>query len=535
MDLNIRRATAEDAAQWLQLLQGTLGGEYVASQVYDPAWVAAELTGPVETWVAESAGNVRASISILPPFEPNNNPVANLARHLEVPGNYDDGSAEALLTVIGDICAQRSQMAVIRVPVADKPQQALLEKLGFVCVGFQPLKHYYGVREGVMFYVRIGAPDQVVRLPLSQSLSQINALATVVLQNLALANPVMVRDGVTGYPLQTELRIDGTTAAAYDVCRLRAQPSNPPVEISGQFNRGLGMFRVASQVAMGALLGKRGEAIVAGLSFYLDEHDRCMRLVDSFAVDDLSAGAMLREAVRSAQEDLNALYIEVDFLMTAPRMLKSAEQLGFVPVAYLPGVHYRNGDYVDVVKMVKLNAVYSLDRAQLTPHALEVVGIVDHYFEDQKVGVAVINLLRGLPVFEGLGDGELGKMARLFAQKLYRAHDRIFDRGDSGGEAYVVMRGQVDIRTEEDGQVLAVVGPGGIFGEQAFLDGAPRTAVAVAGQPSILLVVQRAAFNELVQNEPHVGMVVMRNIARELSHKLRHTSAAMSGMKPVHA
>jgi hypothetical protein len=531
MDLNIRRATAGDAGQWLQLLRQTIGPDYVAGQIYDPAWAAEDLAGSggVETWLAEVNGSVRGSISILPPFEQTENPVANLARHLTFPENYEDGSAEALLGATGDICAQRNQMSVIRVPASDVPQQGLLEKLGFVCVGFQPLKHHFGLREGILFYVRIGAADKVVRLPLSQSLAQINALATGVLRNLGLANPVMVRDGVTGYPLQTELHIEETTAAAYDVSKVRAQSANPPVEISGQFNRGLGMFRVAGEAAMGALLAWRGDSIVAGLSYYLDDHDRCMRLVDSFAVDDLSAGAVLRETVRSAQEQLNALYIEVDFLMTAPRMLKSAEQLGFVPVAYLPGAHYRNGDCIDVVKMVKLNAVYSLDRAKLTEHAREVVQIVDHYFEDQKVGLAVIDLLRGLPVFEGLGDGELGKMGWLFAQRLYRANDRIFAKGESGDEVYVVMRGQVDIRAEEEGKLLATIAMGGIFGEQAFLEGAPRTALAAAVHPSILLVVQRAAFNALAQNEPQLGMVVMRNIARELSHKLRHTNAAIAG------
>jgi len=72
--------------------------------------------------------------------------------------------------------------------------------------------------------------------------------------------------------------------------------------------------------------------------------------------------------------------------------LKSAEQLGFVPVAYLPGFYNDNGCVVDVVKMVKLNAVYSLDNARLTPFARTMVDIVDRNFQDQKVGVAVINL-----------------------------------------------------------------------------------------------------------------------------------------------
>src|SRR5207247_4856273 len=105
--------------------------------------------------------------------------------------------------------------------------------------------------------------------------------------------------------------------------------------------------------------------------------------------------------------------------------------------------------HTDVVKMVKLNLTYSLEHTQLTPHANAVVQIVDQSFQDQKIGVAIINLLRGLPIFEGLGDGELRKIARLFTQKLYRPGEKIFNKGDSSNEAYVIMRGQVKIHLEE--------------------------------------------------------------------------------------
>jgi hypothetical protein len=218
----------------------------------------------------------------------------------------------------------------------------------------------------------------------------------------------------------------------------------------------------------------------------------------------------------------------MDLLIDARRALKSAEQLGFVPVAYLPGFFNRHDCGIDVVKMVKLNAAYSLDNAYLTPHAKAIVEIIDRNFQDQKVGVAVINLLRGLSIFHGLGDGELGKMARLFTQKLYRAREPVFQKGDLSNEAYIVMRGQIDICLEPEARPVASIGNGAIIGEQAFLDGAPRTAHAMAAQPSILLVVQRPAFNALVHSEPHLGMVVMRNIALEVSNKLRKTNAALT-------
>jgi hypothetical protein len=384
------------------------------------------------------------------------------------------------------------------------------------------------VREATLFYVRIGTPDPSVRQPLSQSLPQISELASVVLENLLIPNPAIVRDGLTGYPLQTELHIAEYAVDDYETCKIQSQSAQLPVEISGYYNRGLGLLRVNADAPLRAFMGQSEGSIVAGLTCFFDDHDKCLRLVDAFTTDELSIGALYQYAVKFAQEQFNAVYVEMDLLIDARRALKSAEQLGFVPVAYLPGFYNRHGCGVDVVKVVKLNAAYSLDNVILTPHARTIVEIIDRNFQDQKVGVAVINLLRGLSIFHGLGDGELGKMARLFVQKLFRAGEKVFDKEDCSNEASIVMRGQIDIRLEPGAQPVATIGSGAIIGEQAFLDGAPRTAIAVATQPSILLVVQRAAFSALVQAEPHLGMVVMRNIALEVSNKLRKTNAALA-------
>ena len=239
-------------------------------------------------------------------------------------------------------------------------------------------------------------------------------------------------------------------------------------------------------------------------------------------------GILMNQTVKKAQEQLSVLYIEVDILTTASRLLKSAEQIGFVPIAYMPAIYYKSGGYADVVKLVKLNAVYTLEHLNLTTHAKGTVGLIEQSFQDERMGVAIINLLRNLPFFLGLGDGELRKIARLFSQKLYRAGERIFAKGDSGNEAYVVMRGQIDIVLQEGKDPIAQFGSGEIFGELAFLDNSPRTALAIATQPSILLVMQRGSFHALTQREPHLGLVVMRNIALELSNRLRKTNLALS-------
>lgn len=529
MPLSIRESTTEDALKWIDLLKSSLGDDYPGKDAYKLDWARAELNPASENKarVADLDGKLQAAIAVLGPTE-TGNPIANLGRNLFRPESFSNGAAEALIRHIDAANEAASKTSIVRVLASDNNQQILFEKMGYVCVGFQPSKHLHRAREGVLFYMKQARALLETRLPISESLPQISELAEVVLSNLQIPRPNSVRDGITGYPLKTEMNFHDSTVDDYDLWRIQAESANPAKEISGAFNRGFGYLRMGSSAPLRGFLGQRDDKVVAGLTYYVDEQDRCVRIVDSFSTDDLSMGSMLHHAIKLAQDNLSAVYVEVDILTTAPRLLKSAEQLGFVPIAYLPACYAKDGNYADVVKMVKLNMSYALENTSLTAHAQSIVNIIDLNFQDQKIGVAIINLLRALPIFEGLGDGELRKIARLFTQKLYRPGEKVFSKGDSGKEAYIVMRGQIDICLEDGAAAIASMGNGQILGELAFLDGSARGAHAIAGQPSILLVIQRSAFNDLVQREPHLGMVVMRNIAMDLSNKLRRANTAIS-------
>ena len=533
----IRRATAADAPKWLDLVQATLGAQYPVKVIYDPAWIAGQLdveTGQ-ETWVAEVGGRFNGSISFLKPAGVSSNPVANLGRNLIRPESVADGSAEMLLRSVRDLTVQRNEMAIVRIAATDNAQQILFENLDYVCVGFQPLKHMVQQRVGILFYVHGANSVLVTRTPLSESLPHVSELGAAVLEKLRIPNAIMVRDGASGYPLQSDLKMHEATMEEYQQSRVQAESSNPPAEVSGRFNYGLGLMRVPGTPAMRAVLGQQDKKTVAGLSYYFDEQDRCARVTGAFCSDDLSMGALLAHALRTVQEQLSAVYTEVDILATAPRLLKSAEQLGFVPVAYLPAFFCDKGRFSDVVKMVKLNLPYSLESGEFTADAKSMVTLIDRNFEDQKLGLAIINLLRPLSMFAGLGDGELRKIARLFVQKLYRPGEQVFAKGDSGDEAFVVLRGKISIKLESESPAVAQLGDGKIFGELAFLDGAPRAAFAVATQPSILLVMKRTAFAEVVRREPNLGMVVMRNLAQDLALKLRGVNEALASVRKTPA
>ena len=539
MGFTIRPATTGDALQWVNLVHATLGDDYPAKEVYDPIWVAPMLDPDCgeETWVAESGGRLHASITFLRPWGPTGNPVANLGRNLVRKEALTDGSADALFRAANKIASERGEVAIVRVSAMDNSQQILFENLDFVCVGFQPLKHMLQQRVGVLFYARGANSVFVTRNPLSESLPQVSELSTAALENLNIPCNFAIRDGACGYPLQSDLKVHDAAFDDYELWRMQAESANPPLEVSGRFNCGFGHLRLPIERQPRAFLGQRHDTMVAGLNAYFDEQDRCARITEAFCSDDLSMGALLAHVVKVMQQQCNAVYTEIDILASAPRLLKSAEQLGFVPVAYLPAFYCRNSRHYDVVKMVKLNVTYSLENGDFTAHAKKIVQIIDRNFEDQKMGMAIINLLRPLSMFAGLGDGELRKIARLFVQKLFRPEEQVFARGETGDEAYVVLRGKINIQLEANAPAIAQLGDGKIFGELAFLDGAPRAAFAVATQPSILLVMKRDAFADLCRREPTLGMMVMRNLAQDLAVKLRSVNDTLSGVRkhPVKA
>jgi CRP-like cAMP-binding protein len=92
--------------------------------------------------------------------------------------------------------------------------------------------------------------------------------------------------------------------------------------------------------------------------------------------------------------------------------------------------------------------------------------------------------------------------------------ETLFAAGDAGREMYIVRTGSVELKIGDT--LLETVGPGGILGELALVDPAPRSAAAVAGSECTLVRVDQGAFDDLVRRVPGLALEVMRVMARRL-------------------
>jgi CRP/FNR family cyclic AMP-dependent transcriptional regulator len=96
----------------------------------------------------------------------------------------------------------------------------------------------------------------------------------------------------------------------------------------------------------------------------------------------------------------------------------------------------------------------------------------------------------------------------------YPARAIIFRQNDAGDCAYIVKRGQVEIR--ERGHAVETMEPGEIFGEMALIDDEPRSASAVAASEVELIPIDRPMFEVLLRDDSDFTLTIMRLMTRRL-------------------
>lgn len=137
--------------------------------------------------------------------------------------------------------------------------------------------------------------------------------------------------------------------------------------------------------------------------------------------------------------------------------------------------------------------------------------------------------LRAVPVFGAAADEDLALLAAAaFPRRLARGQV-LFSEGDPSEHLYVVGSGRLKVlvsssRGEE--LVLTVLGPGDALGELSAVDGANRSASAVALDEVALWCLPAIAVQDLLARSPAVALAV----AEELAAQVRRLTGAAADL-----
>jgi uncharacterized membrane protein len=127
-------------------------------------------------------------------------------------------------------------------------------------------------------------------------------------------------------------------------------------------------------------------------------------------------------------------------------------------------------------------------------------------------------LLKDIPLFSLLDDDEAAVLATQVEHKEFAPRERIYKKGDPGGQAYVVVSGKVRVTTvDEDQQEVIVDEPtaGEFFGFASMLEQTSHHTSAIALEQTVCLEVSRDDILTLLQRKPHAGMDLLTTLGRQ--------------------
>ena len=142
-------------------------------------------------------------------------------------------------------------------------------------------------------------------------------------------------------------------------------------------------------------------------------------------------------------------------------------------------------------------------------------------------------MLREIGLFDELDDESLVVLARELPTEHADIGTVVVREGDQAQEMYVIVAGELEVvKLGRGGEVrVALLGPGDWFGEMAILDVQPRSATVRAVAPTMLVRMSAEHVDGLLfQRDVKAYALLVRNIARELSRRLRVADGILSQM-----
>jgi len=146
------------------------------------------------------------------------------------------------------------------------------------------------------------------------------------------------------------------------------------------------------------------------------------------------------------------------------------------------------------------------------------------------------NRLHSLTIFKDLDKNELEIVYKHVFEQSVKKDSVLFAEGMPGELLYIIMSGRVEItkKTKDNEKiVLATMGANEIVGEMSLIDSEPRSATGRTSEDSILLVIKKQSFNEILQSDPRTAAKVLMGLLKVISRHLRMTDKKIEEIKKI--
>jgi CRP-like cAMP-binding protein len=146
-----------------------------------------------------------------------------------------------------------------------------------------------------------------------------------------------------------------------------------------------------------------------------------------------------------------------------------------------------------------------------------------------------VQVLQEMPLFRNLDLKRLRVVAMMGESQAYRDQERLFEKGDEGDAAFIIIDGEVEVLVPVDGgeQSVAILGKGEIFGELAAICNQTRsTAIAACSELEVLRLDRSVVLN-LMREFPDISLEMVRILGGRLERTTRELSLARASLAAV--
>lgn len=124
------------------------------------------------------------------------------------------------------------------------------------------------------------------------------------------------------------------------------------------------------------------------------------------------------------------------------------------------------------------------------------------------------DLIRGVPLFAGLDDATVARLAPEFIERRFPAGQSVATEGEGGLNFFVVESGEATVSVS--GNQVGTLRPGASFGEVALVDKSARSATVTAATDLRCWALPVWSFRPFVEHHPDVAWKLLEILADRL-------------------
>jgi GNAT superfamily N-acetyltransferase len=529
--INVREATGRDVAAIRDIFLATYGTDYTDPRYYDEALLTrlvysddSLLLVAEDTELDRVVGTASVDLEV----GAHSDLVGEFCRLAVHPDFRNRGIARHLMSERIQRVQDRIQVGMAEARLSLPYSLRVAEVHQFSVVGFLPDRWRLRTRESLALLVRFFNNALELRNNHPRIIPEVHPLAHMALENCSLTPDAIVDENAPPYPPGGDFEIQELTTEGYASLLRIERGRIRQREIFGPARLHYGIFKLHSRGSRYRIAREDGR-IIGAVGFTLDPVDKAVRIFELIALHDEVVRFLLSDLERVCREKWDCL-IEVDVSAHAPRMQRTLLELGFLPVAYLPGLVFHEVERLDVVKMLRLLSPPQHRNAGLTPSCEAFADLVLRLFRTRTVLPKIAAAVHKLSLFAGLTDEQVARLAGMCTLATFEPGETVFREGQVARQMYVLLTGETSIARAAIR--VGVVRGGECLGELSFLTGGNHSATAQAVTQVEAAVLDRPDLLELIRLRPDIGLYIYRNLAVGAGEKLKRMDGSLDLTEP---